>query len=402
MAYSDDELNGLIDAPESHWLERKASFSDKDKICKTLCAFANDLTQSGKTGLLWLGLADDGRVQGVEVDDELLQKIDQLRSDGKIQPLPSMTVRTVACGTKTLVAIEVAPSSLPPVAYDGRVWVRLSVTTQLASREDERLLAERRRFAVGRSFDSEGLPHAALADLNRTYFETTYLPQALAPDVLESNNRSWQERLMATRMAIGTDPVSPTVAGLLALGLSPQDWLAGAYVQFVRYAGSEHGSDIVDEKRVTGHLEDLINGTENIFKAHIKTHIDITSQDRERRRPDYPLPALQQLFRNAILHRNYEGTNTPVRVYWFDDRIEIMNPGGPYGTVTAENFGQPHATDYRNPVIAEVLFNLKFVQKFGFGIQNARRLLAENGNSPPRFEVGQTMVVATIPKATAP
>ena len=86
-------------------------------------------------------------------------------------------------------------------------------------------------------------------------------------------------------------------------------------------------------------------------------------------------------------------------MYWFDDRIEIASPGGPYGTVTVDNFGQPYATDYHNPVIAEVLFNLNFVQKFGFGIQNARKLLAENGNPAPEFEISQTMVVVTIRKA---
>lgn len=244
------------------------------------------------------------------------------------------------------------------------------------------------------------MPTASLRDLNQSYFLSTYLPQAVALDVLEANGRSLQERLISTRMAT-TDaqrPV-PTVAGLLTTGLSPQDWLTGAYVQFIRYAGTEHGGAIMDEKRVTGNLEDVINGAEAIFKAHIQTAVDITGHDRERRQPDYPLPALQQLFRNAILHRNYEGTNAPVRVYWFDDRIEIASPGGPYGTVTKQNFGQPYATDYRNPVIAEVLFNLKFVQKFGFGLQNACKLLAENGNPKPKFEPTQTMVVVTVYKA---
>jgi ATP-dependent DNA helicase RecG len=99
------------------------------------------------------------------------------------------------------------------------------------------------------------------------------------------------------------------------------------------------------------------------------------------------------------MHRNYEGTNAPIRVYCFDDRIEIVNPGGPYGTVTRENFGQPHVTDYRNPTIAEVLRNLGFVQRFGFGIQNARALLKGNGNPPPEFDVSASLIAVTIRKA---
>jgi ATP-dependent DNA helicase RecG len=68
------------------------------------------------------------------------------------------------------------------------------------------------------------------------------------------------------------------------------------------------------------------------------------------------------------MHRSYEGTNAPIMVYWFDDRIEIINAGGPYGRVTAENFGKPGFADYRNPNIAETMKVLGFVQRFGVGI----------------------------------
>ena len=67
------------------------------------------------------------------------------------------------------------------------------------------------------------------------------------------------------------------------------------------------------------------------------------------------LAAIQQLVRNAVMHRVYEATNAPIWVYWYDDRIEIINPGGPYGRVTPENFGKPGVVDYRNPNLAEAL-----------------------------------------------
>ena len=124
--------------------------------------------------------------------------------------------------------------------------------------------------------------------------------------------------------------------------------------------------------------------------------VDITSGDLERRTAPYPKVALQQLIRNAVMHRTYENTNTPVRVCWFNDRIEIVNPGGPYGSVTAANFGQPGITDYRNPNIAEAMKVLGFVQRFGVGIQTARAELAKNGNPPPVFQVEPTIILATV------
>src|SRR5207253_2834366 len=123
---------------------------------------------------------------------------------------------------------------------------------------------------------------------------------------------------------------------------------------------------------------------------------DFISSPTEIRRPDYPIAALQQLARNAILHREYEGTNAPVRITWFNDRIEIQNPGGPYGQVTKRNFGQPGVTDYRNPHLAEVMKNLGYVQRFGAGIQIARRELANNGNPELEFTVEDTYVFALI------
>lgn len=64
-----------------------------------------------------------------------------------------------------------------------------------------------------------------------------------------------------------------------------------------------------------------------------------------------------------MLHRSYGSTNAPSRVYWFDDRIEILSPGGPYGAVTPENFGTLGLTDYRNPNLAEAIWALEYVQE---------------------------------------
>jgi len=74
-------------------------------------------------------------------------------------------------------------------------------------------------------------------------------------------------------------------------------------------------------------------------------------------------------------------------MYWFDDRIEIFNPGGLFGLVTKGNFGKPGFTDYRNPHLADAMRVLGFVQHFGVGIQTARSALAANGNPPPEFEI---------------
>jgi ATP-dependent DNA helicase RecG len=133
------------------------------------------------------------------------------------------------------------------------------------------------------------------------------------------------------------------------------------------------------------------------LNAHLMTSVDFTSQDREVRRSPYPMVALQQLARNAVLHRSYEGTNAPVKLYWFSDRIEILNTGGPYGSVTKQNFGRPGFADYRNPQLAAAFKVLGYAQRFGAGITLARQALAKNGNPPVTFEIEQNFVLAIIP-----
>ena len=96
------------------------------------------------------------------------------------------------------------------------------------------------------------------------------------------------------------------------------------------------------------------------------------------------------------MHRTYEATNAPVRITWFNDRIEVLSPGGAFGTVTAQNFGEYGFTDYRNPNLAESMRTLGYVQRFGVGISTARELLKKAGHPEPKFEVNSSYVLATI------
>ena len=132
--------------------------------------------------------------------------------------------------------------------------------------------------------------------------------------------------------------------------------------------------------------------------AHNWTSVDILSGPTHRIENTYPMAAIEQLLYNAVLHRVYEGTNTPVRVYWYNDRIEITSPGGPYGCVSCENFGKPGITDYRNPNLASDLKTLGFIQQFGRGIATARRAMAQENHPEPEFVPASHNVLSILRK----
>jgi ATP-dependent DNA helicase RecG len=197
-------------------------------------------------------------------------------------------------------------------------------------------------------------------------------------------------------MVVTADDPIPTVLGLLVLGNRPRDFLPGAYVQFLRIAGTQLSDPIADALLIDGPIAAVLRRTDEKLDSHNRTAVAFIEGPVETRTSLYPKAALQQLVRNAVMHRAYESTNAPIHVYWYDDRIEIASPGGPYGAVTPETFGQPGLVDYRNPNLAEALRVLGFVQRFGFGIPSARRELERNGNPPLEFEVASNRVLVRV------
>jgi len=389
----DRELEALLKDVETDRVERTASAKDGDKIAQAICAFANDLPGHAQAGVLFIGARDDGSCGGASITDELLRNLGAYRDDGNIQPIPSLIVQKRFINGCEMAIVLVHPSNAPPVRYKGRVWIRVGPRRAIATPEEER----RRHRDL--PFELTPVTQATLDDLDLGFFEKVYLPSSVAADVLAQNERTLDQQLASLRFATTTMPPVPTVAGLLAIGKDPQQFIGGAYIQFLRFDGSMLSDPIRDEKRITGQLGEMLRMVDEIFAANISVAIDITSGPIEQRRPDYPLAALQQVVRNAVMHRTYEGTNAPVRVTWFSDRIEILSPGGPFGQVTIENFGRPGVTDYRNRYLAEVLHGLGFVQRFGVGIALTRQATEKNGNPPPEFVRTPTHVQVTLRRA---
>ena len=395
------DLLELLNGGESDRVEFKESLSGgaPNSIREAICAFSNDLPNHRKSGVVFVGARDDGSASGLNITDGLLRQLADMRTDGNTVPPPSIIVEKVSLDDGDVAAIIVHPSDSPPVRYRGMIHVRIGPRRGIATAQDERILNEKRRYG-DIPFDIHPMSSATLRDLNLRYFELEYLPQAFDREVLAANDRSIEERLAATKMIVSIDDLTPTVLGVLALGKNPQDFVPGAYIQFLRLNGSELSDDISDSEDIRGSIQDVIRRLDEKLNAHNRTAVDILSAPTEIRKNTYPIQAIQQITRNAIMHRIYETTNSPAKVHWFDDRIEVVSPGGPFGGVSVANFGQPGLADYRNPNLADVMKTLGFVQHFGVGIAIARRLLRESGHPELQFDFMENFVFATI-KATS-
>ena len=401
--FTDEELLQIIEDGEADRVEFKESLSGSaaERIREAICALANDLPRHEKPGFVFVGVRDDKTIAGLSVTDQLLQQLADMKTDGNIVPPPSLNVEKRTLQGKEIAVVTVQPSNSPPVRYKGAIYIRIGPRRGIATAQDERTLNEKRRYG-DIPFDLHPIPTSGVSDLNLAQFRNEYLPQAFSDETLAANERSLNEQLAATKMIGAADQPTSTVLGILTIGKNPQDFLPGAYVQFLRIDGSELTDDILDGEEIRGAIPDLLRRVDDKLTAHNRTAVNFTTNVVEQRTELYPIPALQQITRNAVMHRTYEATNAPIRVSWFNDRIEVLSPGGAFGTVNAENFGRPGFTDYRNPNLAEAMKTLGYVQRFGVGIPIARRLLKGAGHPEPEFELNHNYVLATIKTARNP
>lgn len=121
--------------------------------------------------------------------------------------------------------------------------------------------------------------------------------------------------------------------------------------------------------------------------AFLKKHLNIRSEIRGVNRQDIyeiPLEALREAVVNALMHRDYKVTGTQISVEIYDDRVEIVNPGGLPNGLTLKKFGA--VSIRRNEIVADLFSRLNKVERLGSGIRKMRKAMAEAGLPGPEFD----------------
>jgi ATP-dependent DNA helicase RecG len=382
---------------ETDRIEWKQSTQDREGICQAVCALANDLGATGDHGYVVVGINKHGDMTGIDTRkrtlDEAQQQVSGQMRDITLQPTPSTAIFAVETspGTHVLV-IEVAPYHVPPiVTFNGVAWVRVGTTTRRATSADQSRLRERRP-ELNQPFDLRPVKEASLDDLDLKTLQQTFEAAKIddpAPDSFPQFE-TWLAQRELGRKRDGR--FVPNATAVLLFGKSPQSFLPGAYVDLVRYSGTDVAGDILFRQFVTGVLPDQLDALWRLFRGAVLS-VPIEKQGiREGFSGEYPVEALEELVRNLIQHRAYDITHAPARIEWFDDRIEFVNPGGPFGQASEGEFGTH--SDYRNPTITRFLSELGYVQKLGRGIRRVRIALERYGCPPLASETdGYTRVV---------
>lgn len=239
------------------------------------------------------------------------------------------------------------------------VYVRLGSTNRKADRE---LIAELKRGVEGKSFDEQTLPDRTVDDLDFV----------AATACFERHRKLVKKDLESLRLVSSHQShMVPTVGGMLLFGKDREMVFPDAWIQCGRFIG-EDKADIFDHIDIHEHLPVAVERVMEFLKKHAMRGADFS----ELRRKDVwsiPLTILREAVVNAIVHADYSQRGAPVRVAFFDDRIEIENPGILLPGLTVEDMLQG-VSRIRNHVIARVFKELDLIEQWGSGV---RRMFKE-------------------------
>ena len=392
-------IRPLLKDTENERTERTISTDAKEKFGQAICAFVNDIMNTGTPGYLFIGADNDGNPSGLKYTDELQKDLAGMRSEGNILPQPVMQVYKVALPEGDIAVIEVQPSKLPPVRFRGRIWIRVGARKAIANEEEERILMERREFNTP-GFESEPCLNATIDDLDLNLFRSTLLPAMVDGTEIRKDKRPIEVQLAS--LGLFYIPYNcPTNAGILLIGKNPTRFIPSASIQYVQFEGLTRGTKVLNERLFKGNLLTELKNLEQFAEFTLeRKRPELISGFRDTNFIGYPHKATRELLMNICQHRAYNGSNSPAHVYEYADRIEFDNTGNLYGKARPENF--PTETDYRNPLISSVMKALDFVNRFGIGIGLVADELKANGNLPAEYILSNPYSFKVIVKSADP
>ncbi|MGI8639488.1 MAG: ATP-binding protein [Pyrinomonadaceae bacterium] len=387
----------LINGDESTEIEAKRGEDVGKSILETISAFANEPDNGGGYFLLGIvkkenALFPDYQIIGVSDPDKVQTTLATVCRDSMQPPLrPTIWTETLDGKTVVLAYIAEAQPHEKPVFIKSRgimngAYRRIGSTDQKCTDEDIAFLVQNRGH---QSFDKTILQQTTIDDFEpRAIQEYRNIRTKVNPNAseLSLSDAELLDALGATEMQ--NDKRCATVAGILLFGKQTalRKHFPMTRVDYIRVPGREWLSDadqrldlemreallLLIPRLINQILDDIPKGV--FFSENSPIREDV---------PLVPLRAIREAVVNALMHRNYR-TDKTVMIIRYSNRLELHNPG--YSLIAEEKLGEPHATQARNPRIADVLHDLNLAETKGTGIRKIRELMEKANLTLPLFE----------------
>lgn len=377
-----DELQRRI----AQWEDLHTEFKEwpvlPDKLAAALVAFANT-----DGGTLVLGVNENREIVGVDDSDRVARDVDNVALNNCEPPLTIVQeiLRPVGPDGPVVIAVNVPMGGMRPYqTRRGVSYVRTTSGRRRASREE---LLRLFQAVEGLYYDETPMLRLSTSDLDHDAFA------GFLDDTLQESLMDDRERLLSNWRLL-TDG-HPTIAGMILFGRRPQRHLPFAQINAARFPGTDSSFDPSDRKDLKGQLFEVVDQAERFLNLHLLTPHKIEGFEPEPR-PELPKQALREAIVNAVAHRDYT-IKGPVRLFVFDDRIEIHSPGKPPNSVDRANM-RVGVHVVRNPAIYARLADAGLVTRAGTGIRRMIRLVHEATGQDVDIQVSDFEVVVTLPR----
>jgi len=362
-------LDQLLREPESKTLEFKRDLSSPKPLLKTLVAFAN--TAGGR---LIIGVADDKTIFGFEQPLDEEERLANMIADS-IAPRLVPNIEMVSARGKTLLIIEVflsgsRPHWLKAEGAENGVYVRLSSSNRQA---DSQLISELQRGVAGVSFDTLPMVDLGVEALDLGAIESDFHTRNIDGSMLQSLKILVKDQ----------GRLVPSQGGILLYGKERRFYFDDAWIQCGRFIGNDKG-DIFDHIDIHDPLPKAVDSIMLFLKKHAMRGADF-SEIRRKDLWSIPLNILREVVINALVHADYSHRGTPIRVAFFDNRIEVESPGLLLPGLTVADMKQG-VSQIRNPVIARIFRELDLIEQWGSGVPGIFREAVTLGLPDPLIE----------------
>ncbi len=349
--------------------EFKENF-DQEAI-ETAAAFANT-----DGGTILIGVSDRQEIKGITIGKETLRDVSN-RISQATEPRVIVEVESADVEGKSVLLVHIAESSIKPVSVRGRCHKRVGNSNRVMSPQE---IARMHLNATGQTWDTLLVANSRIDDIDQQKVQWYLTRKEEVRNVSKPRDMTLQD-LLRNIDGSSADGV-PTNAGILFFGEYPQRFFYNGQLRVVRFKGTSVTHPVINRLDCSGALWEMVDAAEEFIRKNIRLLSFRTSRSFQRDdKFEYPLKALREAIINALIHRNYQ-KYSDVRVFIFDNRVEIINPGTfPEGVNPNEPVHEPV-----NPILSQFMYDVGFIERYGSGIRMMRRLCKEWGNKAPRYE----------------
>ena len=380
MTFNKKNIPELIRQGENASVEFKTKESRSESIAREIIAFANT-----KGGMLLIGVADNGEIQGISDGKDYEEWVANIARNNVI-PSIRTNFSLIAIENKKIAVVLVPKGKDKPYqTRNGKYYIRVGSTNRITTQAE--LL---RLFQATGSFhyDLTSVPGTEIKDLNFSKLDD-YFKRYNLDFSMENED---QKRVLLRNTDILAVSGEATIAGLLIFGINPSRHLYQNGISFARIRGKTLDEELIDKQNIDGNLDYQIDTGVAVLKNHLAVPSRIVGAKRVAIKYIYPDKVFRELLTNAVVHRNYSISGSKIRVFLFDDRLEVISPGRLPNTVTIEKlrFGVSFAT---NPVLVKFMENLRYIDQLGRGLPMVYQEATGNGKKVKFEEIGEEFKV---------